>query len=450
MEFLPLYLLLLVVPVVFAVAYKAPIHWLILLDIIGVLLSGEWQIGGIRFGPSDVVLAAIAFRLYRKRRAIFGKNRPKFPYATLLIALGVTLSIAHLTSPLVQGYLTNPARFGYQIYRYCLRTVAYYPLAVILLSDKQRFKSALIAYWVAGLLCGAIAIPQGYAGQRAPGPFTNANALGTVLILPVLVCVLFMILPAPRRRVYLLFASLLVLLRALLFTQSRGAQVASAVAVTVLMWALLKIPLTRTRLRRFMLAIPLLLIGLFVLVPDILERPHIQKMLSVTSGTGDSTMRWRMEKRWPHFWRIAIEHPWLGTGTEVDPSLGRAGNTPHNGYLALAVKSGFPVLGMYVLAAILGLRDGYTVFRRARDPELRALGAFAAAAILAILVHNSVDSIFMNAFMRNAFWVMVAFSAVSARRLRTTSPYPVASRAPGSAQRGYQAPPSPEHHCRPR
>src|SRR5437660_6848044 len=105
----------------------------------------------------------------------------------------------------------------------------------------------------------------------------------------------------------------------------------------------------------------------FSCAPDLRSRPALQRRLSVS--TEDGNLQWRLKERWPYFWAKALKRPWLGWGTDVDFSLGENTNTSHNGFLALAVKQGFPAALVFVALMLLGLRDGIRTYRSAESPK---------------------------------------------------------------------------------
>ena len=75
----------------------------------------------------------------------------------------------------------------------------------------------------AGDFCSVFAIPQGYQGFRAWGPFGTGNALGAMLIVPVVVSFAKLIFPhTPRERLFY-GTSLLLMGGAALLDLSRGA-----------------------------------------------------------------------------------------------------------------------------------------------------------------------------------------------------------------------------------
>lgn len=431
---LHLLLLPVIVLLILTMVLRSPFHWILLADLLFVVFPGNWSVGGVDFDPSDIVLAGIAARLLwrrRERRHVLGR---RVPYLKIWILIGVLMSISYLTVPITQGHLTDPLRITYQLYRYCWKPILYYPLAFLLLSDLRRIKSALLMVVLASDLCALLAMPEGLAGVRATGPFRSGNALGAALMPSLLICVASFFSQTTRARFLFFLLSLALLGRAFLYSGSRGAFAGLVVAAAWLVWRTFKSRGLRPRLRRLVVIAAIGTLGLLLIKPDLFERPTVSRMLSTTRGVEESTLKWRMEERWPHFWNIALEHPWLGTGRVVDPTLGTAatGHTPHNGYLALAVKYGFPVLTLYLLISVLAFRDGLRSISDQRDPSRQLLGTLTSACLAGLLIHNVVDSLFVVPFTLDLYWMLVAMAAMVAR---TSARGGLARSSPGRAPR---------------
>jgi hypothetical protein len=402
-------------PLVAIMTWRLPLHWMLLLQLQFVALPGQWEVAGVKFGPSDLLLAGIAVALYRARRKGGAELRHRIPYFKIWLLLGIVLSISYLVVPVNRGNLTDPVRIVYQLYRYCWKPIIYYPLAIILLGDVKRLKTALFMVVVAGDLCALLALPDGFAGDRASGPFKSGNALGAALTIPILTCLAALL--YLRSNVHLAFfaLSLALLGRAYLYSGSRGAFAGLIVACVCLVGWTYSSRSFRPRMRRLAVVAAVALVGLLVVKPDLFQRPNVRRMLSASQGSEVSTLRWRLEDRWPHFWNKSLEHPWVGTGDYVDQTLGPRANTPHNGYLALAVKSGWPAVALYLLLSGLAIRQGLRAVRRRRDPLPQIVGALAIGGMLGILTHNVVDNIFMVTFTRDVFWMLAGFAVIAAR-----------------------------------
>ncbi|MFN8644317.1 MAG: O-antigen ligase family protein, partial [Candidatus Binatia bacterium] len=298
----------------------------------------------------------------------------------------------------------------------------------------------LLTAWVAVVLASAAsfsipAIAQGYAGDFASGPFSHKNELGAALVGPLVLAAAVALAGRPRGLRWLALAALPLIGRALMFSLSRGALVAALAGLGVVAVGLF----SERRLRRVLLSLlPLALVGALLLLARS-DRPVVAELLTATAGTEDANMQFRMQERWPHFTAMIVAHPWFGTGEGRDLTLGDDMNTPHNGYLSLALIHGIPAAAMVILFGVAGMNAGVRVLRSAGDPSLRALGIGLSGAIAALLVHNLVDATLYNAFAGKLYWMLSAVALVLARRpgafaaagpapeAPVTAPAPVAS-----------------------
>jgi len=205
-------------------------------------------------------------------------------------------------------------------------------------------------------------------------------------------------------------ANLLLFARALLFSGSRGSYVAVLFSVSILgIGFLLWFGSRRKAVRLAVLAAAGLLL-LILAKPDLAQRPNVRRFLTISKPMEQGTFRWRMTHRWPHFFELAREHPWLGTGSSYDSSLGPVGGSPHNGYLALAVDRGFPFLAITLFMGISAIHSGLASFLRARDASSKALGLIFAAFIAGLFVHNIVESTLPLPFISRIYWMAVGLS----------------------------------------
>ena len=166
---------------------------------------------------------------------------------------------------------------------------------------------------------------------------------------------------------------------------------------------------------------------LIAVKPELLERPTIRKLLTLTEGTKDANFQWRIQQRWPHFVSIALEHPLLGTGTVIDPTLGKAANTPHNGYIAVAVKNGLPALGIMVLFAWLSLLRILRAVLHARDHASGIQALCIGAALIGLLTHNLVEYTFMRGFIAKLYWLLIAYALTAFPSDAAPRPEPVST-----------------------
>lgn len=382
--------------------------------------SEQWNLGGVLIDSTDLVLAGLA-GMWIVRPRSFHSTAPIPSLGTWFI-VGALASAAYVAAPQHWEYITNPIRLSYQLYRYCWKPLLFYPITAMLVREKADFDAVLRAAVLGAVLTSVEAISQGYSGLRATGPFGyGANAMGGVLVLPVMACVFGLMEPPSPRARWVFGVATLLIFRALVFSGSRGAMAGVLGGGMVVVAGLRATTRGRQRLRR------LANLGLFVVVVvtlirgNPLERPAMQRFIKGDQQEEEygGTFMWRIEERWPHFLAQVRESPWLGWGTDIDLSLGPAGNTPHNGYLSIAVTSGVPSLAVFVYLVVGALRAVWTVSRLGRDAWERPLGVVVMAALVGVLVHNLVDSMFTVAPVGQLFWAFVAM-AYRLDRLRVT------------------------------
>lgn len=471
---LPQELLLVFGLLVAILTFAAPLEWLLILDLMLVTYPGEWLVSKVHVDFTDIVVAGLiigivlrpaerrsalrwrvphspqslmlaivvpiaamvlmvigtAFSLGQGEAIDIGKlllvpvgvellieaSRWRIPYLGIWLATAALVSIAYVHADVNAEYFAGPTSIIYQVYRYCWRSLLFYPLAVLLIRNQKQIDTLLLAIVLSGTACALMAFQQGFAGAEARGPFVTKNVLGGALCMPFLLSI-GAALGAPtqwRRRLYGLCA--LLIARGLLFAGSRGAFVAVFVAACVLVYWLVKIPAVRRRTLRTAAIGLFLMVSALALRPGLLDRPNVQHMFSTSKGTQDENMRWRIEQRWPHFWHKILQNPILGIGTDIDSSLGDSAVTPHNGYLGLAVVSGIPATILFVVLAGLGVANGRRAFRHAASGWQKIAGATIAAAIFALLVHNMIDQTFKLPYTQKGLWMAVAFATGLALR----------------------------------
>ncbi len=394
-------------------AIFAPFYLLLCWDLLLSIFQGFWTLGGTRIDYTDVIVGCLGFAIVLRGR--FDRQGTKIPYLVPWLLLGIFLSLAYLVAPQNQRNLTDPIRIGYQLYRYCWKPLLYYPLAVVFLRDASKIRIAFFTMVVGFDICAFNAIQQGFQGySAAPGPFGHGNAFASILVTPFILCFASVLYSRSAGEQIFCGISLLIMARALLFSESRAGM--ASIALSLAFFFFWSIFLTKGR-RRLAQLIPVslaLFLAVFAVRPDIIYRPSVQHAMSVTDGTKASTMQWRMTERWPHFIGLALEKPILGTGTAVDLSLGENANTPHNGYIALAVRYGFPVALLYTFFGLNSMRIAVQAFFRTRITRLKVFAIAAASPLVGIMAHNMIEStLTAQALLQNYFWILCAFCTLS-------------------------------------
>ncbi|MDX2169657.1 MAG: O-antigen ligase family protein [Deltaproteobacteria bacterium] len=404
-------LLAALLPALAALAFTAPPALLLVADLPLTALQGQWELNEILFDPSDLVLAALllAFAARGVPRARGGSAT--VPGLRWWLLLGGLLSIAYLAAPINAPVLDSWSRIAYQLYRYCWRPIAWFVLAAVCIRDRRRLGWLLAAIVVSGVIFSLPAIAQGYGGDYATGPFSHKNELGAALLAPLLLALAGAVSGRPPGARLACGVAALIIGRALMFALSRGATVAALAGAALLCAGLL----ADRRLRRAVLTLlPLaLLAGVVVLLKS--DRPVVAELLTASAGTEDANMQFRIQERWPHFAAIIAEHPWLGTGDGRDLTLGEEMNTPHNGYLSLALISGIPAATLTIGFALAGLAAAWRL-QRGADGDLRVLGLAVAATLVALLIHNLIDATLLNAFAAKVYWLLIGVTTLAAQQ----------------------------------
>ena len=227
--------------------------------------------------------------------------------------------------------------------------------------------------------------------------------------------------PAPRQLAdrIVLTGAMAAIGTALLLTQSRGALVSAWIALTItvaLVW----------RERRWA-PLVMLVLGIIGMLGLTIAGPGLDPVAGrfsqlVREPLGD--LRWRL---WHATVRMALEHPWLGTGLGTFQDRFALDGFPapswhidhaHNDYLQFWLETGF--VGVGILAWAVVATGTFVVRRRAarRDPFARDVAVGAVGAALVALLHSAVDfglRLPGNALLLAAVGALLA-AAVSVRR----------------------------------
>ena len=396
---------------------RADFFGLLIVDLVAtVMIRGDWWLGAVMMNPGDLILGAVAF-LFLSGRWPEGDMRLRdVPLFKTWVLLGCLLSFSYLNSPYYSDRLTDPVRIAYQLYRYCWKPTLYYVLTALIVGrDVDRARKLMIVVLALGCFTAFSTVATYVIGGRAGADLIDEkNKFAGALIAPATACLaLLLAAPAGRART-LLTVGLGILGVGLVAAGSRGAMVAAGVAAIVLMVSLARFAGGRRRLFRLVGWAAAAVVVVLLVVPDIGRFAGARQLAELSQGSDVNTLTWRMELRWPHFWKIILEHPWVGVGTDRDYSLGESMNTPHNGYLSLALHHGLPVA---ILMVFFGLRSAMhawrTFLRRGPTaPRLLALGV--SAAIIGLMTHNIVESTLTQPYVEKLFWVLGGLASVSA------------------------------------
>jgi O-antigen ligase len=428
---LSLFLLAMLLPLIAVVTLYARPHALLVAGLLCVVLpQSDWIIANTRIDPRDLILVALVVAVLLRPRPMSFRS---VPYIGLWVVLGILTSIAYVHAPINQPNLTDPARIAYQIYRYCWKPILFYPLAYLLIGNDPKARADTVTgILISGVIVSIHASIQGYGLEDPKAFFSGGNSMGGALLVPFVFALAGSLEGRSTRRVLLHLAALLIITRGIIFANSRGAFVATVAGVGAFMCLMLTWQIGRKAVARVIVSGVVFTVLLFIAVPNLLERPNIQHILTAIKGTSDSNFQWRATERWPVFMEKIEQHPWFGMGTNRDLSLSEAANTPHNGYLSLAVTYGIPAASVMVLFVVFGVVNSFRASRRTRQPRDRIFLLATTGGLTGMLVHNIVESTFMIPFVYDLAWVLTGITTAILLK-RSPAAVPEVSRA-GSRQ----------------
>jgi O-antigen ligase len=383
------------------------------------LLRTEYKVLGVQCDITDAILLPLLLVLLLN--SSHRKTFSRMPYLRLWLVYGIILSFAYINGRLLIGddSVLDPVRLVYQLYRYTWKALLFYPLVFVLFQDKRKMKVFLCVLVCAIDILALIAIRQGYEGNvEVTGSLNTKNVLGGVLIIPVFVT-LAMSLNSESKKDRLFYGlSFLLICRALLFTQSRGAALAFVVSVLLLLLIMSQARLSKKNVRLLAMGVlgAAVLIVLFITIfnkGSSLQR-YFATVENLEGGHEDANLTWRMRERWPYFFWQAINNPLLGVGTDVNWEFGPDTNTPHNGYLSIAVTYGIPSLLLFLCFIIIAVRKSFLVIKKSPDMFSESLGLGIVCGVVALSLHNIVDVTFTGLVMAKIVWITFGLAIVSA------------------------------------
>jgi O-antigen ligase len=379
------------------------------------------EVSEVLFDPADVfllpvllfgVLPVIVGRDTDSRKALLG-----FEYRWRWMLYGFLMCGAYVVSVYSLGYLTDPVRVAYQLYSYAWKGILLYPIVLFLFPDVNKAKLLVAALVLSTDINALATMWQGRSGHFPTGFLRTSekNYLASSFLIPMFLALAVGLSDARFRRRWFYLGSFALMVVGLWYAGSRGAVVAF---VAGLAWFLLR----HERGIRVAVAIVVLAGTVLVVKPDFGAGSGIRdRYLAIAEGSQETNLKWRTTERWPYFYRLVMDHPWLGTGSDWDPTLDSYMNSPHNGYLSIAVRFGIPALAIFA-SLLLGLfRMSHAVARRSADPEHRALAQGIAIGVFALCVHNWVDVTLEKGSVGVHFWIVLAIMVVLYRTVAVST-----------------------------
>jgi O-antigen ligase len=372
----------------------------------------EYSVGGVQ-GVSlrDALLLAMGVSVLstlmsRTRRVERLKSRFTRRILWIWAPLLVWSSITFVLGPANQSFLKDTFHNAWYIWGDTWRSMFVFPLVLMGLGQLRSVDKVqdILSAVGAGVSINAILLARG-SDENAMGHFDHNNQLAgyLVMVLPLALARAAMH-PDRRTRIFSAVAAV-PMLRALWLAGSRGGLVAFLAAL-----AILALFMPRRRLAAggaVGLAVLALVVGMRG--GDI---PMLNRFLVLRDVKDVETFQWRQEQ-----WQIFIERirqrPVLGWGSDVDESLvdlDRA-RTAHNAFLALAVKSGIPATGAWIVILVLSVVQTLRRVMSPRSPDGRWFWAGMLAFLAAIVVHNLVESMLLTTVSQGLFWTEMACAA---------------------------------------
>jgi putative inorganic carbon (hco3(-)) transporter len=212
------------------------------------------------------------------------------------------------------------------------------------------------------------------------------------------------------------FASSLILILATLLTGSRGGYLALIVEIVALaviaggyLWQ--RKPKSRALLLTAAIALPLVGFGCLHFLPS-----FEQRFSSIFVGREHSSNSFRMNV-WLSSLAMLKDNWWLGIGVGNQAFVLAYGLYMHTGYDALgtycvplevAVETGLAGLLIFALMIVAGLCRGHLGFWAQQPEWQRWLTAGAAAAMIGLMTHGMVDTVFYRPQVQFIFWLVLS------------------------------------------
>jgi hypothetical protein len=404
-------------------ALALPLYWLLFADLVlqpvlpwAAMLG--WPIGPIRVDTSDIAYVALLAGILTRRSGALTPGR--IPHFWIWLLLGCAMTISYVTAPVTREALDNTVAIPYLLARYVWKPILAFPLAALLLDDRRAVGKIPWALVAAALLFALTAVPDIRSGATATGPYGSGNALAPALIPGALAATAMLFVKRRRRSWWIALACFLLLSRVMMFANSEGAFAGYAVGMAVLGLGYLAMPGMRRAVERVAVAAFLVCLVVLISKPDLFQRPNVREALQLTQGTEHENLKWRIEQRWPYFIDKTLERPWLGWGEDTDDRFGARAVTPHSSYIGIAVKHGIPTLILHVSICLLGVRNGYRLFRRSPDEEIARLGLIAVAVLAALLTHGVVDGTLTIPYVRTVMFLLAGAVSALAYAMKAT------------------------------
>ncbi|MBI3315987.1 MAG: O-antigen ligase family protein [Candidatus Omnitrophica bacterium] len=399
---------------------KDPARSLAYLTLFFVIALGSWSNAFFSIFSILFMLLSLVSVFRTRDFSVF-----KSPLA-VFIAVFIFMNLVSLTQT---HYLDNSLRGVFKIFRSGLLCLS----AVYVLDTEDKFRKIFHCELIVASLIGLDALIQGVTGHellrqremivyltdkawRVTGPFRHANDFSAYLSL-----MIFFFLgalgqgwgPTGRKRYFFYWVGLAVTAGCLLWTYSRGAWIAVALAFGLMAWA--------KRSRWLWIAMIAVCCWAVFLSPPLLKT----RMLSLFNPKAGTAVE-RVEL-WKESLRMIRAKPLFGHGPNTysknepffksqNPKVDN--QYAHNGYLHMAAEIGLLGLVSFLWLIFYFFKEALPAFLRANAPFLRTAGLGIVFGILAFLIHSATDTDLQSLLLVNKFWLALGTAWAAKNCLR--------------------------------
>jgi len=372
-------------------------------------------------GAQTAVSFALLFwlvRMFMKKKFHLARNPLNIPIAAFLAvaAIGVIMAVDFKHS--LKGYMT-------------LGWISIFFLTINNVKDVTRFKKLIRLLILFTTIAGAYAIFQHFtrtdffgnikhlnlAFARSPGFFNSPMTFGNyvLLLLPVVIGMSSYARLGKER--WVLLASGLIILAAIIFTYTRGVWLG-------LIGGLIFMAILRSKKMLLFVLIGILVCSLSVVVfPSLGLARRVMETFKSGRPVGDRIYLLDGGLR------IIRDYPITGVGWEgfrkvypryKSPEAGTVGCNAHNNFIDVAVDSGLLGLGIFIWLLLTIYKVGFQIFKRLDDGYFKGiawgfLGSFTAFLIAGLSQYNFGDSEVVMLFYFLLGMVMVIPRIVEAK-----------------------------------
>ncbi|MBX9877058.1 MAG: O-antigen ligase family protein [Candidatus Obscuribacterales bacterium] len=387
------------------------------------------QFASDKEGLAVIVLAALAMRIL----GTFLGGKEKYS-ATTLDALIVALLAANVVATFASRYFADSVIGLAKVVVY---TASYFLFSAGLNRQPKKIILVISSLVLSGLLISLYGLYQYKIGvaplatwedptleskaTRIYATLNNPNLLAGYLVplLPLSFALTAVSIAARKFILAILPAgATAIIFAALLLTGSRGGfialgAIAFVLGVVIFEWLFVEKPKTRLLLMSAVVLLPLIAYASLQFVPS-----FNQRITSIFAGREHSSNSYRMNV-WESSWQMFLDNWWIGIGP---------GNKTFRLAYGLYMRSGFDALGTYcvplevavetgiigfllfVAIIIVSLTRAHLTFWQAKDAYVRWLAAGIAAAIVGVMAHGLVDTVFFRPQVQLIFWFLLAAS----------------------------------------